>query len=36
VPGWHAKLEKLLANITPSPMAAKQHAKMAAPGTAES
>ncbi len=36
VPGWHAKLEKLLANITPSPMAAKQHAKMAAPGTGES
>jgi uncharacterized protein len=36
VPGWRAKLEAALANITPSPIAAKQHAKMAAPGTAES
>ena len=36
VPGWHAKLEVLLANITPAPLAAKQHAKMAAPGTANS
>jgi short-subunit dehydrogenase len=36
VPGWHAKLEVLLANITPAPLAAKQHAKMAAPGTADS
>jgi len=36
VPGWHAKLEKLLANITPAPMAAKQHAAMAAPGTGKS
>jgi short-subunit dehydrogenase len=33
VPGWHAKLEKLLANITPAPMAAKRHAELAAPGT---
>jgi uncharacterized protein len=36
VPGWHAKLEKLLANITPARMAAKQHAKMAAPGSGNS
>jgi short-subunit dehydrogenase len=36
IPGWHAKLEVLLANITPAGMAAKQHAKMAAPGTADS
>ena len=35
VPGWHAKLEVLLANLTPAPLAAKQHAKMAAPGTAD-
>jgi short-subunit dehydrogenase len=35
VPGWHAKSEVLLANLTPAPLAAKQHAKMAAPGTAD-
>jgi short-subunit dehydrogenase len=36
VPGWHAKLEVLLANITPAGITAKQHAKIAAPGTADS
>jgi short-subunit dehydrogenase len=36
VPGWHAKLEVLLANIMPAGVTAKQHAKMAAPGTADS
>jgi short-subunit dehydrogenase len=36
VPGWHAKFEKLLANITPAQLAAKQHVELAAPGTGKS
>ena len=36
VPGWHAKLEVLLANITPAHLGAKQQTKMAAPGSAQS
>ena len=36
VPGWQAKLQSAIANITPAEMLARQHAKMAAPGTAQS
>lgn len=34
VSGWHNKLQTAIANITPSGMLARQHAKTAAPGTA--
>ncbi|MDO9711712.1 SDR family NAD(P)-dependent oxidoreductase [Paracraurococcus lichenis] len=33
VSGWHNKLQTAIASITPAGMAAKAHAKMAAPGT---
>lgn len=34
VSGWHNKLQSALANIMPAEMLARQHKKMAAPGTA--
>ncbi len=34
VSGWHNKLQSALANVLPAGLLAKQHAKMAAPGTA--
>ena len=34
VPGWQAKLQSAIANIMPAEMLARQHAKMAAPGSA--
>ncbi|WP_438754476.1 SDR family NAD(P)-dependent oxidoreductase [Pararhizobium sp. O133] len=36
VAGWKNKLQTLMANVTPAGMLAEQHAKMAAPGTANS
>jgi short-subunit dehydrogenase len=36
VTGWHNKLQSAIASVTPSGMLAKMHAKMAAPGTAQS
>lgn len=36
VPGWQAKLQSAIATITPAEILAKQHAKMAAPGTGRS
>jgi uncharacterized protein len=35
VSGWQNKLQSAIANITPASMLAKQHTKMAAPGTAK-
>lgn len=35
VSGWHNKLQTMLAAVTPSAILARQHAKEAAPGTAE-
>lgn len=34
VAGWKKKLQTVIANVTPSGILAEQHAKMAAPGTA--
>ncbi len=36
VHGWHNKLQTAIASITPSEILAAQHAKLAAPGTADS
>lgn len=35
VAGWKNKLQTVMANITPAPLLARQHEKMAAPGTAK-
>ena len=35
VTGWQNKLQSAIALITPSPVLAKMHARMAAPGTAK-
>jgi short-subunit dehydrogenase len=35
VTGWKNKLQSSVANVTPSEVLAKQHRKMAEPGTAE-
>jgi short-subunit dehydrogenase len=36
VTGWHNKLQSAIASVTPSGMLSRMHAKMAAPGTAQS
>lgn len=35
VAGWKNKLQAILANVTPAPLLAEQHRKMAEPGSAE-